>query len=101
LQHLCLILVDLARPKTNYAKTGSFQNRVSLLISIAHLSVLLPVNLDDEFLFVATKVGDIPSDWKLASKFVAIEMPASKDPPKLSLHWTLFTAKFARELGSI
>jgi hypothetical protein len=93
-QHLCLVLIDLPCPKPNYSKTSCLQKLFPPLICFAHVLVVSSIDLDNKPLFVTAEIGNVPSDWKLASEFVPVELPIAENPPELSFHGALFPTEF-------
>ena len=78
------LLQDIMVPETKNGKTLGAHELVAFAV-VRAFSVLAAVDFDDEFLFSATKVGEVGTDRKLAGEFVTVQFATLQFKPKQSL----------------
>jgi len=58
----------------------------SISIGIQLLSMMAPIELDHQALFIAAKVGDKSSNWILAPKFCSAELARAQARPQFAFY---------------
>jgi hypothetical protein len=84
-QHRLGLQEDFIVPESQHPKSSSLQAAISSLVIASLLEVLSTVELDDQFCFKASKVGDVVGHGYLSAESIACKLPVSQASPKVPL----------------